>query len=709
MAATGLLMKCCVLLTYCILTAQSHAPSIVMSDPDVKVGTDKVLPCKAGAEGTITWWHNGEELEEGDETSNKLVEKIDETSSKLTIKNAKLSDSGTYMCKCEYDASGEEKKISVELFVYEPITFGQTATYHEFLQGSKALIPCLATGKPAVEVQWLQSNTRLVTDGKSRITMRPDHSLQIENVQRDDRATYTCKAWIQGRPVHSEIEISVVINVPPSVEIKDKMKSVKSGADASTSISCATSGVPQPNISWVMPIGLDPERHKFNSDKSELTITPVKPEDNGEYICTAKNKIGEATATAFLDVSEHPVVILSETEVRVKPTEMVSVSCNITGKPTPTLNWIKKGSDGITGLRSSGRIRVEGSDLIIENVAPSDGGLYSCIANSSSGIQEEDFSLQTYPGKPTQVSVKEGAAAATFSLGLPVVDGGSPITGYILQWRQSAQQEWNQTVIQATDPMVATPLLPYTKYSLRLAAQNAVGAGEFSDANDVRTLGARGEPDKPFLTDDGIVFEDNIARIPFKQLDTGGSPISSYMVRYKSSKDDEWREKDLLRNATEIYLHDLKYSSDYHLEIIAQNPKGPSMPATLNFTVPQPSAATKAGLGKGGVVGIVMFIFLILLIAVDATCCYTNRCGMLMFLAVKLFGQKVPGAKGMEEGDTNGIDMKVNGVESPRGSIPKEQAPNGQSKGAQSEVTCDKAPLTKFEKEPANGDPTTEA
>lgn len=55
-----------------------------------------------------------------------------------------------------------------------------------------------------------------------------------------------------------------------------------------------------------------------------------------------------------------------------------------------------------------------------------------------------------YPGKPTQVSVKEGAAAATFSLGLPVVDGGSPITGYILQWRQSAQQEWNQTVIQAT-------------------------------------------------------------------------------------------------------------------------------------------------------------------------------------------------------------------------------------------------------------------
>ena len=69
------------------------------------------------------------------------------------------------------------------------------------------------------------------------------------------------------------------------------------------------------------------------------------------------------------------------------------------------------------------------------------------------------------------------------------------------------------------------------------------------------------------------------------------------------------------------------------------------------FSFGVPSTVSKPGLGKGGVVGIVMLIFLVLLIAVDATCCYTNRCGMLMFLAVKLFGQKVPGSKSMEEGD----------------------------------------------------------
>lgn len=62
----------------------------------------------------------------------------------------------------------------------------------------------------------------------------------------------------------------------------------------------------------------------------------------------------------------------------------------------------------------------------------------------------------------------------------------------------------------------------------------------------------------------------------------------------------------------------------------------------------------KSAMTKGAVVGIVMIIFLVVFIAVDATCCYRNHCGLLMCIAVKLFGQKVPGIKKLEEGGEKG-------------------------------------------------------
>jgi len=69
--------------------------------------------------------------------------------------------------------------------------------------------------------------------------------------------------------------------------------------------------------------------------------------------------------------------------------------------------------------------------------------------------------------------------------------------------------------------------------------------------------------------------------------------------------------------------------------------------------IPLSPAVSQPLLGKGGVVGIVMFIFLLLMISVDAFCCYTNHCGLLNFLARKQFGHKVPESKRMDEEANN--------------------------------------------------------
>lgn len=64
------------------------------------------------------------------------------------------------------------------------------------------------------------------------------------------------------------------------------------------------------------------------------------------------------------------------------------------------------------------------------------------------------------------------------------------------------------------------------------------------------------------------------------------------------------------------------------------------------------STSPAAGLGTAAIIGILVVVFVALLVAVDVTCYFLNKCGLLMCIAVNLCGKSGPGAKGkdMEEG-----------------------------------------------------------
>ncbi|XP_070993962.1 neural cell adhesion molecule 1 isoform X3 [Oncorhynchus clarkii lewisi] len=656
MAESMLILRMCSIML--VLGFSEAKMEIITSKADLLLGENAILLCKAGGEGDITWQKDGEDAEEDQ------IEKVDETSSKLLIRNAKMEDAGRYTCLCDFD-TGHRDHTSYTIFVYERPSFGETLAYHEFLEGQDVVITCMVTGKPVVEVNWERDHEKLHSEA-GRITKLKDNSLQINSINRKDRGTYTCEAKIKDRPIFEKLDISISVNVPPTAKIHEEVKKVTAGPETNVSLSCLVEGVPQPNIIWTVPDSSDESRYKYNSDKSELIILSVVRSDYGEYICTAKNKISESSAMIMLDVSEHPVAVLSQKKMELEPGQTLSVSCNVSGHPMPALQWVRKTNNDhlLTVDAGGGRVRMEdGYVLVVDNVTSSDGGLYSCMAISPAGNASTDFTLQTWPGKASQVIGTPGPTSVHFTLGASLVDGGSPITHFTLQWKTGRENNWQERVIQSTDPLVIKDLNPYTTYSVRFAPQNHLGQGGFSEELTVRTQGIR-EPDRPVLVASEGKVEGNMFSIPLPQLNNGGSPITHYTVRYRVNKvDEDWREKDLPSNSTMINLHDLQYKSDYHVEVLAVNPYGSSSPAKLNFNVPQPVAKmNKGGMGKGAVAGIVIAIFLALLIAVDATCCYTNHCGMLMFLAVKLFGQKVPGMKTVEEGDGTS-----NGKASPNG------------------------------------------
>nr|XP_046256510.1 neural cell adhesion molecule 1 [Scatophagus argus] len=662
---------------------------IIAAKPDILVGNEILLLCKAGGEGDITWQKDDENIDDEEQVS-----KVDETSSKLLIKKASMQDTGRYTCQCDFD-NGHHDSTTFDVYVHVGPSFVYNTTYHEFLEGTDGVVPCSVTGQPMVDVQWIRDKQPISSNEGRRVRQLSDHTLHIEKVKREDAGTYTCQAQIRGRPVYQNLAISVVVNAPPTVHLKEKEKKVLAGPETNVSLLCLVDGLPKPNITWTMPVPIDPSHHQFNSDRSQLTITSVAREDYGEYVCTAANKISENSASFTLHVYEAPDVFVKEEQLNVSVGERASVSCNVSGHPQPELYWLNK-RNGHTVDSTTGRVHVINGTLVIEEMLPPDGGLYSCMAVSISGNASRDVAIYTQPDPPLHLSVTPGPASVLLSFKTLPSSGGTPITSFVLQWRQSAAEQWKEITVPASDPLAITALKQYTPYTVRLAAMNAVGTGQYSETKTVRTQGIHGEPDSPVLSVEKMTVEKNSFSVPLKQIDDGGAPLQHFNMRYRQVKDKaEWKEIQLSSDTNSISLQDLPFGSDYQLEVTAVNANGSSIPAIFNFTIGEQPVNSMT---KGSVVGIVMVIFLVVFLAVDATCCYKNHCGLLMSIAVKIFGHKVPGIKMLEdiEGANNG-EVKLKGMTTPRGSM---QLTGVHTKGVGqlTEVTSDKASLTKHEK-----------
>uniref|UniRef100_W5M7D3 Neural cell adhesion molecule 3 n=1 Tax=Lepisosteus oculatus TaxID=7918 RepID=W5M7D3_LEPOC len=735
--------SCCFSLSF-LCAGLGKSLEIVSNSGDVELENSHFMVCKVsarGGEGTITWHKDEEEIEDGQD--NFVITKIDEVSSKLTIKNARREDGGTYICSCEFeDGIVKTAKQTITIIMKPKIL--TTTSYYEFLAGKDATMPCEVTGIPMPTVTWKFKDRGVIDSTSGRISILPGNSLQIQNISRVDHGTYVCEAWIKAKERNevAKLSVSVVVNAPPHMRTHEQEKSVAAGPASNVSLTCPVSGHPPPSISWASPERSDQSRYQFNSDHSELIIHSVSKNDEGVYNCTATNAFGTYSSRIVLGVSVRPDVQQLGTR-EAQPGETVSVTCQATGDPTPTIHWVRKSdgqiltrrgnrsvetcesnvrdqqasdtraaktwADAGQALQERGRRRegkrslqtggqklgldpfpglslclgltavslcrcvqrpgdrmdiredTRSTTFTLRQIVPSDGGMYTCIASNTVGKASQDLSLQTPPAAPQQVRAHASPTSVRLSLDAPLADGGSPLLQLRLQWREVAASEWRQELVgaggrcsaQSRDALVITGLQPYTSYSVQLSAINGVGEGNMSQEQTVRTVGIR-EPDKPVISKEGT-SEGNTYRIPFKQLDDGGKPIIKYIVRYRSEDSQLEKEMELPADSKEVILKDLDYNTEYGVEILAVNSNGTSAPANISFLIPQPistkdarSSPQKSGMGTGGIVGIVMVIFLVVLIAADATCFYTNRCGMLMCIAVNLLGRRPRGTKGLD-------------------------------------------------------------
>ena len=93
------------------------------------------------------------------------------------------------------------------------------------------------------------------------------------------------------------------------------------------------------------------------------------------------------------------------------------------------------------------------------------------------------------PGAPTvEAAATDGHTALRVSWQAPSIAGVSPINGYEVEYRKEGAEDWSSENVTITDETAAiTSVLPDTLYEVRVRAQNADGAGAWSEPGTGRT------------------------------------------------------------------------------------------------------------------------------------------------------------------------------------------------------------------------------
>lgn len=63
------------------------------------------------------------------------------------------------------------------------------------------------------------------------------------------------------------------------------------------------------------------------------------------------------------------------------------------------------------------------------------------------------------PGPPLYLSTSSGPASVRFSLKTTPVSGGTPITSFVLQWKQKPAEQWKEVTVPATGKYLLFPLV----------------------------------------------------------------------------------------------------------------------------------------------------------------------------------------------------------------------------------------------------------
>uniref|UniRef100_A0A3Q3JCA1 Down syndrome cell adhesion molecule like 1 n=1 Tax=Monopterus albus TaxID=43700 RepID=A0A3Q3JCA1_MONAL len=343
-----------------------------------------------------------------------------------------------YFCTAENQAGKiRSPSIHIKAVFREPYTV--RVADQRSMRGNVAVFKCLipsAVQEYVSVVSWEKDTVSIIPG--NRFFLTSFGALYISEVQKEDAlSTYRCitKHKYSGETRQSNgARLSVMDPTESTPSVQDSFQSGEVQVGHSVELPCIASGYPNPTIRWLKDGRPLPADSRWTRRITGLTISDLRLEDSGNYICEVTNSFGSKEVTGHLNVIggtvrcyytavwvslrmsrflfhlneatiRHnklcfyfiygtPRIIASFSERVVVPGEPFSLMCAAKGAPPPTITWTlddEPVARDLSRVRASQYTLSDGSTVSHVNVSSPqirDGGVYRCAARNSAGSAE---------------------------------------------------------------------------------------------------------------------------------------------------------------------------------------------------------------------------------------------------------------------------------------------------------------------------------
>uniref|UniRef100_A0A8C9T557 DS cell adhesion molecule like 1 n=1 Tax=Scleropages formosus TaxID=113540 RepID=A0A8C9T557_SCLFO len=326
-----------------------------------------------------------------------------------------------YFCIAENQAGKiRSPSIRVKAVFREPYTV--RVADQRSMRGNVAVFKCLipAAVQEYVSVVSWEKDTVSIIPG-NRFFLSSYGALYISDVQKEDAlSTYRCitKHKYSGETRQSNgARLSVLDPTESTPSILDSFQSGEVQAGRSVELPCIASGYPNPTIRWLKDGRPLPADSRWTRRLTGLTISDLRQEDSGNYICEVTNSFGSKEVTGHLNVIDPLRVTLSPKNLKTGISSTVILTCTVQGSPEFTVTWYRN-TEPVTPDQHFSIQGVHNETLFITAAQKRHSGAYQCFATRKDQTAQ-DFSI---------ILLEDGTPRIVSSFSERVVGPGEPFS-----------------------------------------------------------------------------------------------------------------------------------------------------------------------------------------------------------------------------------------------------------------------------------------